>query len=74
VNSKEENSQDICPNYIQEFGLCIYLSLWSPVGEVALDAEGGDLHGGLYDEDCREEVVEQLQGVLQFLPQKYFLH
>jgi hypothetical protein len=44
----------------------------SPVGEVALDAEGGDLHGGLYDEDCREEVIEQLQGVLQFLPQKTF--
>jgi hypothetical protein len=22
VNSKEENSQDFCPNYVQEFGLC----------------------------------------------------
>jgi hypothetical protein len=22
VNSKEENSEDFCPNYIQEFGLC----------------------------------------------------
>jgi hypothetical protein len=21
VNSKEENSQDFCPNYVQEFGL-----------------------------------------------------
>jgi len=23
VNSKEENSSDFCPNYVQEFGLCI---------------------------------------------------
>jgi hypothetical protein len=22
VNSKEENSKDFCPNYVQEFGLC----------------------------------------------------
>jgi hypothetical protein len=22
VTSKEENSQDFCPNYVQEFGLC----------------------------------------------------
>jgi len=22
VNSKEENSEDFCPNYAQEFGLC----------------------------------------------------
>jgi hypothetical protein len=22
VNSKEENSQDFCPNFVQEFGLC----------------------------------------------------
>ena len=38
-----------------------------PVREVARDAEGGDLHGGLDDEDGREEVVEHLQGVLQLL-------
>ncbi len=23
VNSKEESSEDFCPNYVQEFGLCI---------------------------------------------------
>jgi hypothetical protein len=22
VNSKEENSEDFCPNYVQEFSLC----------------------------------------------------
>jgi len=26
VNSKEENSEDFCPNYVQEFGLRIRLS------------------------------------------------
>ncbi len=27
VNSKEENSEDICPNYIQEFGLCTVVTV-----------------------------------------------
>jgi hypothetical protein len=27
VNSKEENSSDFCPNYVQEFGLCMVHSL-----------------------------------------------
>ncbi len=25
VNSKEENSKDFCPNYVQEFDLCSIL-------------------------------------------------
>jgi hypothetical protein len=27
VNSKEENSEEFCPNYVQEFGLCMSLPL-----------------------------------------------
>ncbi len=27
VSSKEENSSDYCPNYVQEFGLCIVIFL-----------------------------------------------
>jgi hypothetical protein len=32
VNSKEENSSDFCPDYVQEFGLwiklCAFYSIW----------------------------------------------
>jgi hypothetical protein len=28
-NSKEENSLDLCPNYVQEFGLSITTEMWT---------------------------------------------
>ncbi len=34
VNSKEENSSDFCPNYVQEFGLWIELSILKCASEL----------------------------------------
>jgi hypothetical protein len=31
VNNKEDNSEDFCPNYVQEFGLCSCSTTWRAV-------------------------------------------
>ena len=38
-----------------------------PITHVTPEAEGGDLHTGLQDENGREEVIEHLQSVRQYL-------
>jgi hypothetical protein len=36
VKSKEENSEDFCPNYVQEFGLCTLFLWFFPVSNPGL--------------------------------------
>ncbi len=51
LNSKEENSEDFCPNYVHEFGLCINLKdncihvhiLYIYRGKIWLRGGGGGL-------------------------------
>ncbi len=51
MNSKEENSLDFCPNYVQEFGLWSYFislsavkspSLWECIGPTELPLRFGE--------------------------------
>jgi hypothetical protein len=39
MNSKEENSKDFCPMYVQEFGLCLLESLSGSVEECTFKKE-----------------------------------
>jgi hypothetical protein len=45
VNNKEENAQGFCPNYVQEFGLCSTVTVYS-IGRSAFSLVAHVVWGG----------------------------